>query len=402
MARAEDWESGFRAAVRAGRQGWTVNNKSGRIQLKIRLGKLPQQTKTLPLPWAPQSQAAALQLIGRIYQLVEGNQETLQRATEICIGASDTMAPARSWPEIADSLRDALQSGRNEILDKTWETNYAPYIKEALRLLGSNKPPRDGHELLKQTLQKWTGKPPSRSACCIAIRNLIDHGISRFRLESCWQIDRATIKELKGKPSRKRIKATLDDEELLYLIQGINARNSRWANVFRLLALFGLRPIELQHIQPKTKGDGSLGLWCSYEKNCGGALTDPRWLEPCWIRNHSGEIERWNLIGAIHAGLLELPVGNEGQTRLLNGHYVEQFLKHQPEWQELKAKASARGEWLRPYTFRDSYSLRCHRYGIEVGAVAMAMGHSLAVHSSSYRWASHATTSDAFAKALSK
>ena len=59
-----------------------------------------------------------------------------------------------------------------------------------------------------------------------------------------------------------------------------------------------------------------------------------------------------------------------------------------------------RGLWLRGYSFRDSYSLRCHRHGIEIGAVAHAMGHSVAVHSSSYRWASVATTAAAFERAF--
>jgi len=143
MATPEKWEAGFRAAVRAGRVGWTVNNKGGRIQLKVRQPDQPQQTKCLPLPWDSTSLDAALQLIGRIYKLVEGNHETLQRAAEICLGVSDTMAPARSWPAIAESLRDALQTGRNEILDKTWHTNYEPYVQEALRLLSSSSPPRN-------------------------------------------------------------------------------------------------------------------------------------------------------------------------------------------------------------------------------------------------------------------
>jgi integrase len=400
MARTDQWEAGFRSAARAGRIGWTVNNKGGRIQLKVRLPNRPQQTKLLPLPWEPKSQAAALQLIGRIYQLVEGNKETLQKAADICLGVSDTMAPTRSWPAIADSLKDVLQTGRNQIHDKTWQTNYWPYIKKALELLSGSQPPRDGYELLKQCLQNWPDKPPSRSTCCIAIRNLTDHGIARFGLEACWRIDQATIKELKGKAGTKRIKATLDDREILYLIRGIESRNPRWANVIRLLALFGLRPIELQYINKKTRDNGSLGLWCSYQKNCGGTLTKPRWLEPCWLRDESGELQRWNLIGAIHAGLLELPVGNTHQTRLLNGHYVEQFLRTQPEWKELRALATDKGEWLRPYTFRDSYSLRCHRYKLEVGSIARAMGHSIAVHSSSYRWSSDDDTAAAFAQAM--
>ncbi len=106
--------------------------------------------------------------------------------------------------------------------------------------------------------------------------------------------------------------------------------------MIRLLALFGLRPIELQHIRPKKRDDSSLGLWHSYAKNCDGALTDPRWLEPCWIRDATGEVQPWNLIGALDAGVLELPVGNGGQTRVLNDRDVEQ-------------------------------DLRCHRHGIEVG-----------------------------------
>lgn len=156
-----------------------------------------------------------------------------------------------------------------------------------------------------------------------------------------------------------------------------------------------MRPIELQHIRPKKKSDGSIGLWCSYAKNCGGTLT-----EPCWIRDANGEVQDLNLIGALHDGILVLPRGNDGQTRVLNGHYVEQFLRIQPEWIELKAHATTRGEWLRPYTFRDSYSLRCHRYEVEAGSIARAMGHSLAVHSSSYRWSSDDNTAAAFAKAM--
>ena len=64
----------------------------------------------------------------------------------------------------------------------------------------------------------------------------------------------------------------------MYLIDGVEARNSRWANVLKLLSLYGLRQIELQHIQAKQREDGSLGMWCSYQKNCGGQLTDPRWI----------------------------------------------------------------------------------------------------------------------------
>ena len=340
--------------------------------------------------------AAALQAIGRIYQLVVSGQQTLRGATELVLSKSDTMSTGTNWTEAAEGLRKALMNGRNEIQPQTWKTNYQPYIEEALRILASQRPPTDGHGLLQRTLEKWQGKAASRAACCIAVRNLTDQAIARHHAPACWTITPAIVKELRGKAAIRRTKATLDDEELLYLIEGIERRNPGWANVLRTLALFGLRPIELQHLTPRRDERGTLRMWCSYRKNCGGQLTEPRWLMPAPLRRATGEFDEWNITGSIAAGLLELPEGQDSKMRILNGHYVEAFLRRQPEWLELKAQCQARGEWLRPYVFRDSYSLRCHRSGIEVGAIAAAMGHSLAVHAASYRWESEKTTAAAF------
>ncbi|QPN55848.1 hypothetical protein I1E95_11885 [Synechococcus sp. CBW1107] len=153
------------------------------------------------------------------------NQQTLRGALASTLGLSDTMAPTADWEAIANSLRDALQNGRNEILEQTWRSNYAPYIEEAVLLLTESKPPADGHELLRRTLIRWSGKPPSRAACYIALRNLTDHAVTRHHQPSCWRISSASIKELRGRPAAKRTKATLDDQELLDLIDAIEARN---------------------------------------------------------------------------------------------------------------------------------------------------------------------------------
>ena len=394
------WEASFRSAAKISR-GWTVNpSGAGKIQLKVRIPGQATETCVLPLDWCKESQNRALQLIGQIYRLVGSGQATVKGALEIVRAGSDTMRLGTDWKAVEKGLKAALMDGRNEILASTWRDNYAPYIAETLRVLDSRNPPNDGHELLRRTLEKWHGKAASRAACCIAVRNLTDHAIARHRAPACWRIDVASIKELRGKAPKKRVKAALEDGEILYLIDGVEARNSRWANVLKLLALYGLRPIELQHIQAKQREDGSLGMWCSYQKNCGGQLTDPRWIEPCPVKDAANAQQHWNLVGAMAADLLELPLGANGRPRELNGHYVEQFLRGQPEWKELRDHCKSRGEWLRSYTFRDSYSLRCHRYEVEVGAIAASMGHSVAVHSSSYRWASEATTAAAFQKVL--
>jgi len=394
------WEKSFRSAAKVSR-GWTVNStSSGKIQLKVRLAGHDTESCVLPLDWCKENQSRALQLIGRIYRLVASGQETLKGALTTTAQASDTMRPATDWEAVEDGLKQALLTGRNEIKPETWRDNYQPYIREALEVMKSSHAPTDGHGLLQQTLEKWHGKAASRAACCIAVRNLTDHAIARHRAPACWRLDTASIKELRGRPPKKRVKAVLEDGQLLYLINGVEARNPGWANVLRLLALYGLRPVELQHIQAKRRDDGSLGMWCGYQKNCGGTLTEPRWIEPCPVEDITGQKQHWNLAGAMSTGLLELPRGTDGKPRELNGHYVEQFLRRQMEWQELLKHFDGTGEWLRVYTFRDSYSLRAHRYEVEVGAVAASMGHSVAVHSSSYRWASEATTTAAFRKAM--
>jgi len=396
------WEVGFRSAVREGRMGWSVINARGSVRLRVRIKGSPDECVVLPIKWEPGGQAASLQLIGHIYRLVASGQQTVRGALQTVVEGSDTLKTGTNWSAAVSGLRKELMDGRNEILYATWKTNYQQYMEEALRILESPNPPHDGHGLLQRTLERWKGKAASRAACCIAIRNLTDHAMARHHAPACWTITTPMVKTLRGKSSDKRTKATLADPEMLYLIEGVESRNPGWANVLRTLALFGLRPVELQHLVPKPDDQGMLRMWCSYRKNCGGQLTAPRWLLPAPPYNSMGERQDWNITGAMAAGLLELPEGRDGGFRVLNGHYVEQFLRIQPEWKELKALHTARGEWLRPYTFRDSYSLRCHHRGVEVGAIASAMGHSLAVHASSYRWASEATTAAAFDEAFAE
>ena len=52
---------------------------------------------------------------------------------------------------------------------------------------------------------------------------------------------------------------------------------------------------------------------------------------------------------------------------------VEQYTNQKPS------------QWLRGYSFRDSFSIRCHREGVAVASICSAMGHTEAVHSRSYR-----------------
>ena len=70
-----------------------------------------------------------------------------------------------------------------------------------------------------------------------------------------------------------------------------------------------------------------------------------------------------------------------------------------PYWQELKAKYEAQGEWLRPYSFRDTFSVRSHDLEIETTLVCAAMGHSMEVHRRSYRTHEAKTVRKAYERA---
>ena len=354
----------------------------------------------LDLAWSQDNTAKAIQLLSRAAKVIaQGKTDNLKAAVAMAKDGSTTMRRELDWPVVADGLRDVLMNHRNEIRATTWRDNYQPYVEEALRLIEAGKA-SDGHSLLKCTLAKWSGMAPSRAACCIALRNLTDHAIARFGAAKSWQITSVDIKELRGKPAKKRRKATLSDSELIFLIDGVASRNPRWANVLRIMALFGLRPIELQHLAPNTREDGSIGVWCTYEKTCGGSQTQQRQLEPCWLQDTDGSAIKWNIVELFHAGLLELPLGNDGETRKLDGHHCEVFLKRQPEWKQLKQVCEERGEWLRTYSLRDTFSLRCHRQKIELGAICTAMGHNIEAHGRAYRWGSEQTTAAAFASAV--
>ena len=65
--------------------------------------------------------------------------------------------------------------------------------------------------------------------------------------------------------------------------------------------------------------------------------------------------------------------------------------------ESMTAQAEATRGWGRNgYCWRDSYSLRCHQRGIEIGATASSMRHSVAVLSSSYAWANDESEAAAF------
>ncbi len=379
--------------------GWSIAKHGDRIRIRLRQNGKAVDSVLLPkvFTWSEASEPDATLWIRQVRNAwTQGS--TLKAAVEAVTQTSDKHGDdlGFTWAETVESFRDSVMTGRNQIRAETWRDNYQPYLKEALRLLGSSNKPKDGFTLLKRTLQKWEGKPSSRFACCLALRNWMDHCISRFGVPVTWAMSKTDIAELRGRPPVKRTKAVLTDEELLTLIEEIAKSNRAWAAVVMILTATGCRPVELSHISPRRRDDGRPGIWCSYRKTSGPNRCDERWLEELPLFGPDGSKKTFNLAEKLDGGALPWPVSRDGNPRRLDGHHVELFLKRQKSWQDLVAKCEARGEWCRSYSFRDSFSARAHRLGIETAQICRVMGHGLQAHSRAYRSASDASARDAF------
>ncbi len=395
------WEVGFKSAVRANRRGWNVHNNNGKMILMLRGKDIQTQNVNLPYEWDASNQGNALLLINRIYGLVIDEDLTLKKALQQALKQSSQ--PSRrlrkGWENIADSLEYLRKNHVNQISDYTWDCNWKPFINEALRILKSGSV-SDGHELLQATLEKWSGYPSARFACCLALKNFTEHGVVRHGMAGTWLISQSSIKELRGKLPPKRTKFTFEDVQLLDFIDSISQRNPAWGNVIRTLSLYGLRPIELNHIEPRTNEAGELQLWCSYRKRSGPNTTDERWLEAVPLIDPFGNKVTWKIPELMKAGLWVFPTGklkNAGKTRFLNGRYVLNFLQNQPEWKALKEKYEP-SRHVRPVSFRDSWIVRATRMGVPDALQCRAVGHGIEAHARAYESATDRTTREAFEK----
>ena len=63
------------------------------------------------------------------------------------------------------------------------------------------------------------------------------------------------------------------------------------------------------------------------------------------------------------------------------------------------AEYEARGEWLRPYSLRNTFSVRAHGIVKDDTLIAAAMGHTVEVHHRSYRTTEWRSVRAAFAPA---
>lgn len=399
--------------------GFSVINDRGVVVLLFRRAGQPSQRVSLtgigqPLRYCEEHEELAITWLRQIYKLWDQAQgeRTLKDCFNEAKGKSDVESAAPvTWAEIALAMREAKVENGRQIKAQTWKTNWEPILNQAVRVLSRKNAPADGYELLKDVQKHWSHAPATQRECARYLSRWMEFAERRYKVPRSWLITEADKQELAPRAPKRRKKAVLEDVEILEFVELVEAHSPAWSNVFRLCAQYGLRPTELQYLSVvKDPITGQRTFWCSYEKDAGGqATTEPRYLRAMYLRDADDRPVQWPLIEAWESGTLPLPQNRNGGLRKLSGSAVNTYLARQGKdggpasavqrWWKAKVAEYAskpQPEWLRAYSFRDSYSVRCHREGLPLDVIVNAMGHSHQVHQQSYRTVTNQIVARAF------
>ena len=408
-----DWEDGLKRNVNKGgkRRGWSVSEHNGKTRLRLQFPKTgdewPANAQTnLPYSWEEDSIDDITLLINRIYTPVMSKKKSLREAIDDALGVSDKKAQevVTPWPGIVAAFREHKLTLDNRIAEKTFEASYGRYLNVALLHLDGRNAAQTGKALMEkvlthqrvnqkpgkkhgEALKPWVEMPKSRLECCLALKKFLEYAVAEHRQPQAFLVPEKDYLKIRGADAKSRKKAVLTDAEVLELIRLLP---ESWANVVRVSRVFGVRPWEIEYIARANNDDGQPQLRVIKGKTFttrSGVKeeTEPRWLEAVAVNGSTFDlVQNWDQ--------LTFPPTVSGKT-------LGAYLRRLPYWQQLVADYEARGEWLRPYSFRDTFSVRAHGYGIEDTMIAAALGHSIEVHHRSYRTSEWRSVRTAFAKA---
>jgi integrase len=357
------------------------------------------QSVALPFDWGPNSTGDVVTRVRNIYKLVAEGHSLASAAGQ---AAGRAPLAQHDWPSAAASFKVQKLHHGNTIKSETWEHAYGPVVAMAVELLTGKRAPASPADLMDACIRDWKPGSRMRQIRAQSLAQFLRHAVDRAGIPALWAPPADLKQHVGARSPATAVNQAGDpftDQQILDLLAALpeDAAGRRWADAIRLLAELGLRPGELLHLQVKIDpATGENHWWCSYQKRSGGGITEPRRVEPIPLVDADGVAQQWNLMLRWQGGLIELPPISSGNGA---GDGIRTYLNRQSGWKGLRAEMAAKGENAVPYSFRHSYSLRCHRLGIDAGSAASSMGHSLEVHLRSYPWASKAGTASAFARA---
>ena len=407
QSKKQPWEKALQAT--APWRGWTVCNERGKVRIKLQFppgAGIANASASLPYPWAESSIQSVSRLVDRIYGPVMEGGVTLKAAIADALAISDhkSQEVVTPWPGIVAAFKEHKLTLDNRIAPKTFEASYERYLNVALLHLQGRKAAQTGKALMEkvlthqrvnqkpgkkhgEALKPWIEMPKSRLECCLALKKFLEFAVAEHRQPQAFLISEKDYLKTRGADGKSRKKAVLSDDEVMELIRLLP---EIWGNVVKISRVFGVRPWEIEFVRQANNDAGEPQLRVikgkTFTTRSGvKEQTEPRWLEPVAVNGTTFDlVQSWDQI--------TLPKTVSGKT-------LGNILRRLPYWQQLVAEYEARGEWLRPYSFRDTFSVRAHGYGIEDTMISAAMGHSVEVHHRSYRTSEWKSVRSAFAKA---
>jgi len=377
-----------------------VEEARGKVRLKVRPDGKPGESITLSFPWSAAGAGDAYVRIRNLYALVQEGY-SLKQAALVADGKAPKLTEQQDWAGAMERFKQQKLSHGTVIKPATWEAKYEPVLGDAVAMLIGRKPPTTPADLIDRCIRSWDPGSRTRQERARNLAQFLKHCVAREGMPAIWHPP-ADLKDAIGrKPADARSQKSdpITDQQIINLIASLpdDAAGQRWADVIRLMAELGLRPVELLHLSVRTDPtSGESYWWCSYEKRAGGGVTKPRRLYPLPLQGDDREVEQWNLLLRWKAGLIELPSLRSGNGA---ADAIATYLNRREGWSSLRAQLEGNGQRLSCYSFRHGYSVRGHQRGIDNGSMALAMGHSIEVHCRSYPWASEAGASAAFMRA---
>jgi integrase len=373
----------------------------GQVQLKLREPGAAVQSVVLPFAWDKAVWGDAYVRIRNLYALVRDKGYNLKQAALVAEGKAPKLIDQQDWSGALVRFKQQKLSHGNVIKLSTWEAKYVPVLGDAVDLLTGQKPPTTPAELIDRCIRAWDPGSRTRQERARNLAQFLRYCVSREQFPPIWQPPMDLKDAIGRKPVQARSQKSdpISDQQIINLITSLpdDSAGKRWADVIRLMAELGLRPVELLHLSVRTDPkSGEPYWWCSYEKRAGGGVTKPRRLYPLPLQGNDGQLRQWHLLQRWQARLIELPPLRAGNGA---ADAIATYLNRREGWRSLRAQLEVNGERLSCYSFRHSYSVRGHQRDIDNGSMALAMGHSIEVHCRSYPWATELGAAAAFERA---
>ena len=382
--------SGLRLSLaqRGTSSGWRISGLRGRTRLTVD-GTKGRHQVLLPIEWSQEQADAIRDAVLAIHDAFIAGSPLAQAIDAALAGdelSSDAEKGVIDWPALVERFKARkLSSGAIKL--RTWTSFYQRRMTELLATFESKRPPTNPRELLEAVTARWSKRPGTRGRQMQVQQTaaLLRWGVDNGTLAQEWAPPLDLDPYVGRKREAKTITTPVEVQHILELVDAIP--DARWRFAFQLLAAYGLRPEELQHLQIRSDR-----MWCNYRKSTSRGETQPRLLRllPCddWA-------ESWNLLETFKSQ--PLPPMRPGYGAEDMGVYM----RRRRRWKELRQDYEAAGEKLVLYSARHGYAHRAHLIcELPPKVAAAAMGHSVETHLASYsKWCGDEVVDDAFERA---